>query len=214
MSEITDAMTLLIQFAKWPEAGKVKTRLVPALGEQGALDAHRRLTLTVLENLLFSGHPVEFWWDRPLTSPPESAMSVLARVQEAGVAQQTQYGDDLGARMYQALSAGLERYRKVLIIGSDCPSVDASYVAEAITALDHSDLVMGPSDDGGYVLLGARKVAASMLDDIEWGSARVLSQTCQRLSSNGLTYHLLEPRWDVDEVEDWERFLRQSSGGL
>ncbi|WP_166269389.1 TIGR04282 family arsenosugar biosynthesis glycosyltransferase [Marinobacter caseinilyticus] len=201
--------TVLIQFAKWPEAGRVKTRLIPALGVQGALDAHCRLTLTVLGHLLASGRAVEFWWDRALAQPPASARPVVSEVRAASLVENVQMGADLGARMHQALAQSLQTRDKVLIIGSDCPSVDAPYIEAALAALDHSDAVIGPSEDGGYVLLGARRVAEGMLVDIEWGSARVLGQTCERMTACGLTYQLLEPRWDVDEAEDWERFVRQ-----
>jgi rSAM/selenodomain-associated transferase 1 len=210
MSEHPEQNVVLLQFAKWPELGRVKTRLIPALGEQGALAAHQRLTLSVLDNLLASGLPVEFWWDRTLAAPPVEARSVLDKILATGVMQHFQQGADLGARMQHALATGLERNHKVLIIGSDCPVVDAGYVAQAVAALDHADVVMGPSDDGGYVLLGARRTTAGMLDGITWGSPQVLEQTCRRLLENCLSHRLLEPRWDVDEAEDWERFIRWS----
>lgn len=210
MSASPDQNVLLIQFAKWPELGKVKTRLIPALGEQGALAAHQRLTLAVLDNLLATGLPVEFWWDRTLAAPPVEADSVLDKILAASVAQCFQQGPDLGARMQHALASGLEQYHKVLIVGSDCPSVEAGYVAEAVSALDQTDVVMGPSDDGGYVLIGARRTTPGMLDGIAWGSPQVLEQTCGQLRELGLSHRLLEPRWDVDEAEDWERFIRLS----
>lgn len=208
MSEYPEQNVVLIQFAKWPELGRVKTRLIPALGEQGALAAHQRLTLAVLDNLLATGLPVEFWWDRALTAPPLAATSVLDKILAAGVVQRFQQGADLGARMQQALASGLEHNHKVLIIGSDCPAVDAAYVAQAVAALDQADMVMGPSDDGGYVLIGARKTTSGMLDGIAWGSPQVLEKTCGKLREEGLSHRLLEPRWDVDEAEDWERFIR------
>ncbi|MEX0605335.1 MAG: TIGR04282 family arsenosugar biosynthesis glycosyltransferase [Marinobacter sp.] len=210
MSENPESKVLLIQFAKWPELGRVKTRLTPALGEQGALAAHQRLTLAVLDNLLVTGLPVQFWWDRPLTEPPASALPVLEEIHSGGAVQRFQRGTDLGARMQQALATGLEDHHKVLIIGSDCPAVEAGYVAEAVAALDQADVVIGPSDDGGYVLIGARRTTAGMLDGIAWGSPQVLEQTCEKLIEEGLSHRLLEPRWDVDEPGDWERFIRLS----
>ncbi|MDX1588889.1 MAG: TIGR04282 family arsenosugar biosynthesis glycosyltransferase [Oleiphilaceae bacterium] len=206
----TDApgSTLLIQFAKWPERGRVKTRLAAALGEQGALEAHIALTRAVLGQLRATGLPVAFWWDRPLATPPPEASSVLAELSAGEVAQGYQQGADLGERMSRALSRGLEDHAQVIIIGSDCPSVDPEYIAAARLALMQQDLVMGPSDDGGYVLIGARRTTPSMLSDIEWGTPGVLAQTRQRLSDCGLSHGVLEPRWDVDEPADWERFLR------
>lgn len=201
-----------MQFAKWPEPGRVKTRLIPALGEVGAMDAHVRLSRQVLENLAASGYPVQFWWDRSLAVPPVSAQPLLARLQTLGAKQQIQSGDDLGERMFRALASGLAECRRAIIVGSDCPSVDAGYIEAALAALEHHDVVLGPSDDGGYVLIGARALAPGMLAGIAWGSDQALAQTLERVTGQGLEVALLEPRWDVDEPGDWQRFLRQSPG--
>ncbi len=196
----------LIQFAKWPEAGRVKTRLEPLLGREGALEAHIRLTLTVLNNLAATGHPVNFYWDRPLTEPPAEATPVLAALEAEGVLQRVQSGADLGARMTSALAAGLTRADTAMIIGSDCPSVDNGYIEEAREALVEADLVFGPSDDGGYVLIGARTTSAEMLAGVAWGTADALEQSLAAAQKAGLRVATLSPRWDVDEPEDWARF--------
>ncbi|OEY65037.1 TIGR04282 family arsenosugar biosynthesis glycosyltransferase [Marinobacter sp. X15-166B] len=203
---------LVIQFAKWPEPGRVKTRLMPALGREGALQAHVRLTRAVLGNLTQSPFAVELWWDRALPQPPPAAAPVVADLKRLRVSQGCQHGDGLGARMTNAFERGLANHHKVVIVGSDCPSVDAAYVRAAARALDTHQVVMGPSDDGGYVLLGAAAVADGMLNDIDWGTEAVLTQTARRLDRLGLSYALLEPRWDVDEPEDWRRYLAQSPG--
>lgn len=203
-SDIPNA--LLMQFAKWPEAGRVKTRLIPALGVAGALDAHLTLTRTVLSNLCGSGFSVQFWWDRNLESVPPEAKSIVCTIEQRNLEQKIQNGANLGERMLNALSAGLECHSMALIIGSDCPSVEPGYVHQAVAALQEYDVVLGPSDDGGYVLIGARRVVPHMLDNIAWGTEGVLDQTCERLKALGLSVGLLEPRWDVDEPEDWARF--------
>ena len=74
---------VFLQFAKWPEAGRVKTRLMPELGAVGALDAHIRLTLAVLDNLCATGYPVEFWWDRPADDRPGEAESIVEELEGA-----------------------------------------------------------------------------------------------------------------------------------
>jgi len=81
-----------------------------------------------------------------------------------------------------------------------------------VAALDEVDVVLGPSEDGGYVLIGARRVLPGMLADVAWGTEKALSQTCDRLTQAGLSFRLLPQRWDVDEPEDWHRFTGQSSG--
>ncbi|WP_228151075.1 TIGR04282 family arsenosugar biosynthesis glycosyltransferase [Tamilnaduibacter salinus] len=204
------ANLLLVQFAKWPEKGRVKTRLAAQLGEKGALNAHIQLTMAVLRELVRSGCPVRFLWDRPLTTPPASAAPIEVAIARESVQQGIQQGRDLGARMANALRDGLaEGYGKAIIVGSDCPSVDASYLAQAESALTQSDVVLGPSDDGGFVLIGATRTATGMLDGIEWGTERALAQTIEQLKIVGLSVVTLEPRWDVDELADWERFRRE-----
>ena len=199
---------VLMQFAKWPEAGRVKTRLMPLLGAGGALQAHITLTLAVLDNLCASGYPVQFWWDRALDPAPEESGVIVENLDSAGLAQKVQQGATLGDRMLAALSESLASYDRAVVIGSDCPSVDPGYVREAVARLASADVVLGPSDDGGYVLIGASRVVPGMLDNIDWGTDRVMAQTCARLASLGLQVSLLAPRWDVDEPDDWERFQR------
>ncbi|WP_421840897.1 TIGR04282 family arsenosugar biosynthesis glycosyltransferase [Marinobacter algicola] len=207
-----DASALVMQFSKWPEAGRVKTRLMPELGAEGAMEAHIRLSLAVLDNLVASGYIVRFLWDRELKSTPEGATPVLERLEAHGVAQALQQGGVLGERMLQALEVGLRGFGKAMIVGSDCPSVDADYVRAAVAALDEVDVVLGPSEDGGYVLIGARRVIPGMLADVAWGTDKALSQTCDRLTQAGVSFRLLPQRWDVDEPEDWHRFTGQPSG--
>ena len=208
MPQSNPPAAVFLQFAKWPEAGRVKTRLMPELGAVGALEAHVRLTLAVLDNLCATGYPVEFWWDRPVDDRPSEAASIIEELDAAGLMQGVQEGSTLGQRMYRALSLSLQDYDRALVVGSDCPSVDPDYARNAVALLKDYDVVLGPSDDGGYVLIGASRVAEGMLDDIAWGTPEVLTQTCERLKASGLSYCLLEPRWDVDEPEDWARFLR------
>ena len=199
---------VFLQFAKWPEAGRVKTRLMPELGAGGALQAHVRLTLAVLDNLCATGYPVEVWWDRTPEEDEAEAAPILEEIGAARLAQGVQQGDSLGERMHRALAQALEGHSRAVIVGSDCPSVDPDYARKAIACLADHDVVLGPSDDGGYVLIGAARVAEGMLDNVEWGTPKVLEQTQQRLDAAGLSYCLLEPRWDVDEPDDWQRFLR------
>lgn len=200
---------VVMQFAKWPEAGRVKTRLMPELGEQGALEAHITLSLAVLNQLSASDCEVRFFWDRDLATVPEAAAPVTEQIEALGVSQGIQRGKVLGERMETALAEGLKEFPKAVIVGSDCPSVDAGYIQQALRALDDADVVLGPSDDGGYVLIGARTHIAGMLNNISWGTDRALTETLARLDAVGLSCIQLPARWDVDEPGDWRRFLRQ-----
>lgn len=200
--------TLLIQFAKWPQLSKVKTRLAKTIGDQAAYNAHIELTQTVLKNLTSSkAGAVELWFDQLLIENPETKL-LAETCHKRSVPIAWQQGEDLGARMYHALASGLNTYKKVIIVGSDCPTVDKAYLEQAIKELDESDLVLGPAEDGGYVLLGARKLAPRLLDNIAWGQGSVLRSTIERADKLGLTYGLLETTWDVDEYEDYLRWKR------
>lgn len=203
---------LLMQFAKWPERGRVKTRLASTLGETGALEAHITLTRVVLDQLVATGYPVTFWWDRWLEAPPEEASPILAELHRHDISQHVQEGEDLGARMAHALAWGVSSAGCAVIVGSDCPSVTPAYVEAALRALEDTDVVLGPSDDGGYVLIGARTTDPEMLAGVEWGTPRALEQTLSQLQRQGLRHHCLEPRWDVDEPEDWARFVSAGAG--
>lgn len=209
MASNASVSTLVIQFCKWPVAGEVKTRLIPALGVQGALAAHVTLSCAVLRNLLGSRYPVELWWDREPGGISEADSAVLTDlIGQSGVVQRVQKGEDLGQRMLGALADGLERAERVIIVGSDCPAVEAEYVSSAVEALEKADVVLGPAEDGGYVLIGARRLNRAMFDAVAWGTPGALLQTARSCEAVGLSAAQLEMRWDVDEVSDWRRFLQ------
>ena len=200
---------LVIQFAKWPELGKVKTRLAKTLGDKAAFDIHLELSMNVLNNLTSANvATVELWFDQL----PENSegQGLLDACRKKSLAVSTQHGSDLGERMYHALSGGLQSFDKVIIVGSDCPTVDKAYLADAINALDSNDLVLGPAEDGGYVLLGASKVKPTMLDNIAWGCGEVLQSTVSNAKGLGLSCALLETTWDVDEYDDYLRWREAS----
>lgn len=199
---------VLIQFAKWPEPGQVKTRLAADIGDEKALEAHLVLTTAVLHSLSATAYPLSFWWDRP--RPPGvqvHADKLLTQLSHLAIPQFSQKGADLGARMAHALGTALENSPKAVIVGSDCPSVDPDYVNQAFGALAEADVVLGPSDDGGFVLIGTRCDLGDALTGIEWGTSRALEQTVQALTEAGFVVRQLAHRWDVDDVADWQRFL-------
>ena len=200
---------LITQFAKWPQLGKVKTRLAKDLGDQAALDTHIELTLNVLNNLTSARlATVKLWFDQLLES--REGQSLVDACTRKSISTSTQQGNDLGERMYHALSSQLNSFEKVIIVGSDCPTVDKAYLAGAIKSLDSNDLVLGPAEDGGYVLLGASKVKPALLDNIAWGCGEVLKSTMSNAEGLGLSCALLGTTWDVDEYEDYLRWKNVS----
>ena len=93
-----------------------------------------------------------------------------------------------------------------MIVGADCPSVDKTYLIDALQALGGgTDAVFGPAEDGGYVLVGLTQQHAELFENISWGGAKVMSETTNHLQQSGLSWRLLDKRWDVDRPQDLVR---------
>ena len=196
----------VIQFAKWPVYGNVKTRLAANLGHESARDVHIRLATQVYSNLCrVENADIEIHVD-VIGVPDQSLDNGVFDKWERGSLLTLQNGKDLGERMAGALNEGLKSYQKVLIVGSDCPSVDSHYVDSAFAKLDHSPMVIGPAEDGGYVLVGACSPISHVFEGVEWGSAKVLEQTVANAMRLNISLGLLEERWDVDELADYVRW--------
>lgn len=188
----------IVQFAKVPIAGHVKTRLIPALGKQGALRLHKKL-LTHTWQRLGNGElaPMQLWIDQA------DSTDFFSRLQPAVGRLQIQQGVDLGERMANAIDQGLLQSDAVVLVGSDCPVLDGAYVSEAFQSLQQgNDVVLGPANDGGYVLIGMRRLYSKVFQGVNWGTGQVLEQTRERLAATGCRWTELDERWDVDRPED------------
>ena len=166
-------------FCKLPEPGKVKTRLAECLGDQGAAELAGELA----ERLICRVAPAfrsELWFTLDDTT------GFLAR--------------------FPYLADGMSRADKVILVGSDCPLIDAAYVADAFDCLEDHDMVLGPVEDGGYALIGVRRVLPPVFENMTWSTASVLSETCRRLNAAGINYALLPLTWDVDRPADLKRY--------
>jgi uncharacterized protein len=117
--------------------------------------------------------------------------------------------------MYNALVAGLERFERVVLVGSDCPSIDRDYLHQALLALEQDDIVLGPAADGGYTLVGARRVPREMFEGISWGTGAVFSETTLRLQRSGVAWSALPVLTDIDRPGDLPAWtaLRATRGG-
>jgi len=186
MTSRADTRTKIIVFARAPRAGRVKTRLVPLLGEQGAARLHARLLRRALTTALEADlGPVELW--------------TLRR----------QRGADLGARMYHAFARSLRRAERVVLIGSDCPVLRGRDLRKAARWLaGGADAVFAPAEDGGYALVALRRVSPRLFRGVEWGGAQVMAQTRARLAALGWRWRELPLVWDVDRPEDYRRLER------
>ncbi|MBX3274385.1 MAG: TIGR04282 family arsenosugar biosynthesis glycosyltransferase [Sandaracinaceae bacterium] len=181
----------LLVFGRAPRPGTTKTRLIGALGAAGAAQLSAAFLADVLATSARVAPAVELW------CPPED-------VEEMEGAR-PQRGDDLGARMTHALADALSRAPAALLIGSDVPTLPASHLAAALDALARHDVVLGPSADGGFYLIGARGEVPDLGGPIRWSSRHALDDVRARL--RGLRVGLARPWYDVDTEEDL-RLLR------
>jgi uncharacterized protein len=196
-------------FAKAPVPGRVKTRLIPALGERAAADLHRQLAERTLATALAAQLGAVELWCTPGTD--DAFFADCARLY--GISLRAQGEGDLGMRMARALEHALAHGSCGLLVGSDCAVLTAEYLREAAAALAAgNDAVFGPAEDGGYVLIGlARKPSAQLFEGMAWGEAAVMQQTRARLARLDWRWRELATLWDVDRPQDLLR-MRGLSG--
>ena len=197
----------VIVFARAPVPGRCKTRLVPALGRGGAAALHRKLVRRTLAAAHASDGTVELW------CAPDASHGFFATCRrEFGVRLRRQPAGDLGRRMALALARTLREGTGVaVLVGSDCPVLTGRHFADALAALEGADCVLQPSTDGGYVLIGARRIERRALAGIAWSSGRELAQTHRRLARLGLSLSEAAPLMDIDTPRDYRKARR---GGL
>lgn len=197
----------IIVFAKAPVPGQVKTRLAVTLGKLGAARLYQQLLTSTLHRLTHARlAPVELW----CAPTPQYGFFIACR-RTYDVRLRRQQGRDLGERMAHGLATVLrEGSAFAVIVGSDCPSLDARYLRQGLTALRAGqDAVLGPTEDGGYMLIGLRHLYPTLFRGIHWGGSTVLAATRRRLQRKGLNWTELPLGWDVDRPADLRRLRRQ-----
>lgn len=196
----------IVLFAKPPVAGQVKTRLLGILGGKAAAELHEELVEQALQTAAqASAGRIEI--ELCVASAPSHPF-FIACAARFGVRITRQDKGDLGERMAGAMARGLRTSGTVVLVGTDCPVLDPTDIAHAFDALVTHDVVLGPAEDGGYVLVGAKgRVHQEMFERVEWGSAKVLAQTRSRLTAIGVRWCELRTLWDVDRPEDFTRYL-------
>jgi rSAM/selenodomain-associated transferase 1 len=200
---------VLMIFCKAPIAGQIKTRLTPELTAEQAMQVHIELTQRTLKLATLSHLcPVQLWCTPSTVNP-----FFTASAQTYPVILQQQEGDDLGERMNHAFCQALNRYSRALIIGCDCPSLNAQDMEEALTALNQEDCcVLAPAEDGGYVLIGLNRPHPELFDNIPWGTESVLEQTRTHIRQYNLRFHILRQQWDLDTPVDLARYRALAQG--
>ncbi len=193
-------------FCKAPIAGQVKTRLITeSISAEQAMQIHIELTERMLKCLQDNALcPVQLWCS---PSTEFYFFQQLAAKYHLTLHQQSDGG--LGGRMFDALNAGLQKFMQVLLIGCDCPSLTAEDFKQAIAALKNgADIVLAPTEDGGYILIGVKQPQAAVLSDVDmpWGTAQVLAITRERIKQQRLKWHEIRQQWDIDTPEDLARY--------
>ena len=198
----------LIVFTRYPQPGTTKTRLVKALGEQGAADLQKKLAEHTLAQV------------RPLLQIRQVKLVVYfaggseIQMQEwlgTGICYREQGSGNLGHRIEQACAAVFKQgVKRLVIIGTDCPGLQADHINRALEALCHKDLVLGPATDGGYYLIGMNRENKALFTSIQWGMETVLADTIRAGNKLGLSIEILETLSDVDRPEDLRHFNHYS----
>lgn len=194
-------------FARAPVPGESKTRLIPALGAQGAAQLHHTLINRSLETVHAVNARTVSLWCTPDCAHPD----FVAWAQRFNLDLYPQQGANLGARMHHAF-AQLCRQRPTLLIGTDCPALTVAELRAAAAALLSGDsAVIIPAEDGGYVLIGLRRPSSSLFRGVAWGGNTVMDETRKRMQDAGVQVTELASSWDVDRPAD---LARLSASGL
>lgn len=201
---MTDIQALAI-FCKTPERGFVKTRLAASVGDQKALEIYLELLkITDQETKPFSSSRHLFL----LSALEDSIEKMRSTLQQQDlfidpkINFAVQQGENLGLRMFAAFKNLFKNHRSVVLIGCDLPDLTSALISKAFDALQSNDLVIGPSCDGGYYLIGLKKEMPDLFKEISWSSEKVLKQTLERAERLSLKVQLLEKLRDIDTLDD------------
>ena len=198
-------MNSVIVFARYPEAGKVKTRLSKTMGTEFAAGFYRQMAENIFNICVALPRSINdlhlYYYNENDTEriknwvPPEFSLHL-------------QEGADLGEKMKNAFDLMFKnRYKKVIIIGTDCPGINRNIILKSFTKLSQYNVVTGPSNDGGYYLLGMNKFYPFLFDGIEWSSDQVLNRTIGIITQHKLKYFMLPKLIDIDTEEDLNKWM-------
>jgi rSAM/selenodomain-associated transferase 1 len=203
--EVKRSNDLLIIFMKAPVNGTFKTRLQPQLSQKLILKLYKAMGMDLIRNLSqaskFDLH-IYYW--------PKEKHLEMKKWLGADIQYFPQKGLDLGARLFDAFAASFSLgYKKVCIIGSDLPTLTEEIVRESFEYLVSFNLVIGPSQDGGYYLIALKKMYPILFEGINWSTDKVLMQTLNNASKIGLSVKRMKPENDIDSFEDLAKFYQQ-----
>jgi rSAM/selenodomain-associated transferase 1 len=186
----------LIIFTRNPVLGRVKTRLAKTIGKKKALEVYRDLLFHTMTETQSIDCDKYLFYDEAIDPNDIWSNDIYKK--------RVQFGFELGDKMQNAFELLFKQgYRKCIIIGSDSFELKRKHIIEALEKLEHNDVVIGPAEDGGYYLLGLKKVIPSIFKNKDWGNSSVLSDTLKNLEN--ATIDFLEILNDIDTIEDLEK---------
>ena len=192
----------LIIFLKYPEIGKVKTRLARDIGHKKALLIYKILVTKILKQISNKNYDISIYY-----YPKNKENEVKKWINSPDYKYLPQNGDDLGFKMLNAFrdSESLN-YAKTVIIGTDCLEINDNIVSRSFHHLDDNDLVLGPATDGGYYLIGTKIALEPIFKNISWSTSKVLKQTIKKAKEIKLKYKFLDFYNDIDYLEDLNNY--------
>ncbi len=201
----------LIIFGRYPVPGRTKTRLIPALGPAGAADLQRRLTENILETVRRFARPREIGVEICFEGDSKQKMRQWLG---SGEVLSRQVSGNLGERMQAAFLGAFQRgANRVVLLGTDIPQIRTDHLEQAFDALAENDLVIGPSTDGGYWLIGLNH-PVDLFEGIQWSTDAVFGQTLALANEQKLRVKLLSSLKDIDTAEDLKQVLPGWAAGL
>jgi len=202
--------TAIIIFTKFPVEGKVKTRLAKNMGNKFAVSLYKVCAEHTFKELV---KVKETGSELFLFCSEENEIEQVMKWVGKDFNYNSQQGNDLGLKMYNAFDTVFKRgYKKVIIIGTDTPDVSMNIVQSAISVLDNYNVVIGPANDGGYYLLGFKLKLIDLFSGIEWSSSSVFDDTIEKLKNSKINYFMLDELIDIDTLEDLQNWLKQYNG--
>jgi rSAM/selenodomain-associated transferase 1 len=203
-----EASDAVIVFMRAPLQGKVKTRLAKTLGEEKAAEFYRLCAESIASEISQLSQSITKYISFAEKIDGNQASLLINLGFEIAV----QEGGDLGERLGNAFAMTLRNgARKVVILASDVPDLTASLINEAISSLDDSDVVIGPSYDGGYYLIGMKELHTGLFHNISWGTEKVYRETLRAIKQEGLVVRQLPILIDIDTEADLHHWLREGS---
>ena len=196
---------IVLCFCKYPDPGIVKLRLASSVGKELAAIIYKALLEHTVQTVCSGNHGCAMY-----CYPDSKHIFFRYCNGKYHIPLYEQEGCGLGSRMFNAISTHLSSFRHVVLVGSDCPELSSAYIDMAFRLLETgNDIVLGPARDGGYILIGAKKICRSVFDKVSWGTDQVLQQTQEKIQDlhwkSVCTPHLR----DVDTFSDYRHFLKQ-----